>query len=355
MMKIAVIVTSLSNSGPVIVAHDLICLLMQKGHECNIFYFKEKKENTLTFPCKVERINLMSFRVHFGEYDIVHCHGLRPNIYATLHNPLWCKTPVLTTMHNYVFEDFYYGMSKYLYKPMAYLMLFSTFRKDKVITLSKDAMKYYSRYIPKKKLTYAYNSRLCEDLPVEKELEEKVLSFKGNDILVGSVGSISKRKNFHQVINSLPFLNNIKYCIVGDGVERETLEKLAIKNGVQDRVLFLGGQPNAYRFMKYFDLFVLPSKSEGFPLVLIEAMFYHKGIVCSHLQRFEELFEDNEVCYFELDNIPSTVNAIQKASKKYKALGEKIYNHYVQSYSPECFVNRHLEIYREIISIGRNL
>jgi glycosyltransferase involved in cell wall biosynthesis len=60
--------------------------------------------------------------------------------------------------------------------------------------------------------------------------------------------------------------------LIGDGPEREALERLCGELGVAPRVLFSGFRPDARRLLSLMDLFVLPSRSEGLPVSLLEAM-----------------------------------------------------------------------------------
>ncbi|MEG1861814.1 MAG: glycosyltransferase family 4 protein, partial [Bacteroidaceae bacterium] len=140
-MKIAYIITSLANSGPIIVVQDLVHLLVEAGHECTVFYFDEKKD--LNFPCPTERISFRT-KINFKAFDVIHCHGFRPDLFVLLHKPLFCKTKVFSTIHSYMFQDhkFKYGLFKSKIYPR--LVFASQLRSDKIIVLSKDALNYYS-------------------------------------------------------------------------------------------------------------------------------------------------------------------------------------------------------------------
>lgn len=70
-----------------------------------------------------------------------------------------------------------------------------------------------------------------------------------------------------------------KLHLIGDGKERQALEKLAGNLGLADKVVFQGFLPNPFPWMKHCDLFVLSSKSEGFGNVLVEAMVLGKPVV----------------------------------------------------------------------------
>ena len=82
--------------------------------------------------------------------------------------------------------------------------------------------------------------------------------------------------------------------IVGDGPERERLERLAASLGIAQRVAFEGWQSDARDFLTTFDVFVLPSRFEGFPLVLLEAMLAGLPVVATDVGSVAEAVQDGE-------------------------------------------------------------
>jgi glycosyltransferase involved in cell wall biosynthesis len=92
--------------------------------------------------------------------------------------------------------------------------------------------------------------------------------------VLASVGHLIKRKGHHHVIAALPHLNDTDLLIVGDGPERRTLERLAVKLGVANRVRFLGAltQEELARLYNAIDALVLASSREGWANVLLESM-----------------------------------------------------------------------------------
>lgn len=77
-MKIAFLLPSLANKAPIIVANELVRLLLEKGHSCDVYYFDDICE--LPFACSTYRVNFFS-KIDFASYDIIHSHGLRPDLY----------------------------------------------------------------------------------------------------------------------------------------------------------------------------------------------------------------------------------------------------------------------------------
>lgn len=108
---------------------------------------------------------------------------------------------------------------------------------------------------------------------LDQKLTEKVkLPFDPKFKNVVAIGNLSHRKGFDMLLKVFSHLKNehIKLYILGDGDEREELFKL--KEDLElNNVEFLGIQTNPYPFLAKADLFVLSSRYEGFPNVLLEA------------------------------------------------------------------------------------
>lgn len=344
-MNIAYIVPKLANKGPVNVVQELVKQMMLHQHVCTVYYFDEGNE--VSFPCQTIRIKFRE-RIPFDSYDIIHTHGLRPDAYVFFHKPLFSKSKFVTTLHNYVIPDFSYQYNKLTAYIAGNLWMASLCRHDKIVTLSKDAERYYRKWFPAKKLTFAYNTRdVSMNVLTTREERDVILSFKGMSILIGANAALTERKGIDQLIEALPYLKSYKLLIVGDGKSKKMLLELSQARGVADRVLFMGYKKDAYRFLPLYDIYALPSRSEGFVLTLLEAAIYHRNVVCSNIPLFKEIVNDTQVAFFELENIESLVKAIYKATQ-IRNLGENLYKQYIEKYSPKCFYNRYLEIYSSI-------
>lgn len=108
----------------------------------------------------------------------------------------------------------------------------------------------------------------------EKSVEHPWLEAKQTPVLV-AVGRLNEAKDYPTLIKSLKILSSkraIKCIILGEGEQRESLEKQISLLGLSNSVDMLGFVPNPYAFIAKADLLVLSSKREGFANVLVEAM-----------------------------------------------------------------------------------
>lgn len=344
-MNIAYIVPKLANKGPVIVVKELVTMMTKHNHKCKVFYFD--KETEISMPCDVEHISIYK-SFDFNSFDIIHSHGIRPDFYAFIHKPLKCKAKIITTLHNYIYEDFKYQYNSFVAITAGTLWIKLLSRHDKIVTLSKNAMDYYRKWINGKKLYYAYNTRFIKHTDERPNVEDEKLinEFKDGKILIGINAALTERKGVDQIIKALPQLQDYKLVVIGNGKAMPELKELATELNVNKKVLFMGYRKNAYKFLRYYDLYALPSRSEGFVLTLLEAAIYKKNVVCSNIPIFKETVSNEEVAFFEINNIPSLIKAIKHAHER-SDLGENLNAKYNKLYSPECFYNKYISIYSE--------
>lgn len=145
---------------------------------------------------------------------------------------------------------------------------------NKIITQSKDMTEDLLKNVDILKEKIIEINNPVDIDKIEKLSNENIeIEFDKNDKNLLCVGRLVPQKGFELIIQSIPLLNdkNIKLYILGDGEEKENLLNLIEKLNLIKRVFLLGRKSNPYVYMKNADLFILSSRYEGFPNVLIEA------------------------------------------------------------------------------------
>ena len=105
------------------------------------------------------------------------------------------------------------------------------------------------------------------------------LGFSDEISVLLTIGDLNKNKNQGVLVKALAMLpSNFRLVIVGDGPMDVALSSLARRFGVEDRVSFLGFRSDIDVLLASCDLFCIPSKREGLPVSLIEAM--SSGVLC---------------------------------------------------------------------------
>lgn len=112
------------------------------------------------------------------------------------------------------------------------------------------------------------------------------------------VGRLGPQKNFALLIRAFAKVHrhrNVRLAILGDGEERDELETLARRLGVQDRIDFVGFVENPYKYMAKASLLVMSSNFEGLPSVLVEALACGCPVVSTDCPSGpREILEDGE-------------------------------------------------------------
>ena len=132
---------------------------------------------------------------------------------------------------------------------------------------------------------------------VRKKAEEFIANFETRPTFV-SIGRLHHRKGYAELMNVHKRLldENLLHSIVviGGGNEMENLKNLAKELGVEKTFLLLDSQKNPWPYVKAADYFVLPSKSESYPLTIGEVMGLHKPIISTNVGGIPEMIEDGK-------------------------------------------------------------
>ena len=352
-MKIAYILPSLAKKGPIIVVKDIVDNIVPSNfvEEIVVFYFDEKVE--INFPCKTQRISFRE-KIDFDYFDIIHSHMLRPDLYLFLNKLLGNikKAKLVTTLHQYNYINLQYTLkSKFKAYVISKLWNFILIKHDVIVCLSNDMKKYYENqiFIDNKKLKYIYNGRPIQNLESFTNKDPILQEIPNNSIIVGTSCILTERKGLEQIIKILPKIPNLYFVIIGSGPEENNLKSFANELGVLERCLFLGFKSNPLEYYKYFDIFVLPSRGEGFPLALLEAASMKKAIISSDLDVYKECFSKEELVLFKLDDLEDLKNKVLYVYEKKEYFGNNVYKTFLNKYTSEIMANNYLELYKEIM------
>lgn len=339
-MRIAQIIPSLLPTGPVNVALDLHALLLEKGHEASIFYFDDKPDGKNTL--RAQRISFKQKR-NWEQFDVVHSHGLRPDIYVRRNLSRMPHT--VSTLHNYVKPNLVVHYNKWVATVFTPIWNWACAQHKVNVVLSDDMKTYYQSFWRNKNLHVIPNTRKIH-LSENIERIQKVKEWANGRKILGAVSTLTPGKGVDEVFPFLKANSNWCYAHVGAGDYLVELQQLAEKEGVQSQILWLGHQDMGWEFAKAFDVFIMPSHTEGFPLSLIEAVQLNVPVVTSDITVFKEIFTEEEVPKFALGNLISLSSAIQKAYSDKEHQTKRANERFKNCYSPEIVVQKYIRIYQ---------
>jgi glycosyltransferase involved in cell wall biosynthesis len=187
-------------------------------------------------------------------------------------------------------------------------------RADHVTAVSKSLVEAVQRCFPKEEFTSSVvhtgtprPPHLAVDRPGQQNHADYILT----------IGHLIHRKGIDLVVKALELLTphgvDVKLVVVGEGPERSRLEQLVEQLGLTRRVEFLGDQPHevVFRLLHSSSFFVLASRAEGLPLVILEAMASRVAVVATNVDGVPEVVEDGVTgILVEPENVSALANAL---------------------------------------------
>lgn len=139
------------------------------------------------------------------------------------------------------------------------------------------------------------NSKIIIQKAAEKD---SVVMFSKNEFNIVSVGRIINAKGYDRLALVQKKLRELGYkthvYILGEGIDREKIEKYTCENSISDYYTFLGFHENPYQIISEADLFVCSSRREGFSTAVTEALILGIPVVSTNCSGAYELLGNND-------------------------------------------------------------
>lgn len=225
---------------------------------------------------------------------------------------------------------------------------------DSFISISeftKEKFLEYNKFLNKKNffILPTYINIIDEIDYSEKMPEGKII------LSVSRISKNDRYKGIENVIKVMPDIlkeiPDLYYIIIGDGDDRERLERIAKDLNIKDRVIFRGFiSPKRLNFYyKNCDLFILPSKGEGFGIVFLEALYFGKPVIAGNKDGSKEALLNGEIGILidpdDLEDIKYKILKVFKKEIDKKYFDENyLKNKVVENFSFEKFKKRIIKI-----------
>ena len=309
-MKIAIVCyPTFGGSG--VVATELGIALAQRGHEIHFVTYRQ--------PVRLELLssNIHFHEVHVPEYplfhyqpyelalssklvdtvkmfgiELLHVHYAIPHAYAgymakKILEEDGIYLPMVTTLHG---TDITLVGNHPFYKPA---VNFSINKSDEVTSVSEslkqDTLEFFDikkeihvipNFIDKRK--YNRTPENCHRSLMARD-NERIITHISNFRKVKRVGDVVAV--FNRIQQQIP----AKLIMVGEGPEKEGVERMVEELGISDKVIFLGNSNEIEHILCFSDLFLLPSEKESFGLAALEAMITKTPVISSNTGGIPEL------------------------------------------------------------------
>lgn len=308
-------------------------------------------ERVLALRKRLDQLGVQQYQIHFSrnilniiqntkafielykvtlkdDFNFIHCHSPIGGVVSRLVGKLR-NIKVVYTAHGFHFYKGASFLSWCLYYPIE---LFLSRFTDVLITINKED---YNLALSKfKKCNVVYFEGVGINLnkfnvTSDSKKERSSMGFKDDDVLIISVGELSKRKNHRIIIESLAKINNknVHYIICGKGILSESLILLAKKLHLEQNVHLLGYRSDVKDLYLMADIFAFPSFQEGLPVSIMEAMASGLPVVCSNIRGNTDLIEDNFNGYIvnrnNSDDYASQIRKLILNKRERKTFGER--------------------------------
>ena len=173
-------------------------------------------------------------------------------------------------------------------------------RTDRLVGNSQSVVDFYRQLgVPAEKLVCIPNGIDCPPiLHVDRLALLRELGWPSDSFVAGFVGRLAHQKRVDDLIFAVETLRQTRpmarLLLIGDGPQRDYLERFARDVGCEDHVRFLGHRPDVDRWLALMDVFCLASAFEGMSNSLMEAMAAGKPAVVSDIPPNRELVMQGE-------------------------------------------------------------
>lgn len=339
------ILTTSRDRGNVVARGNLLEVSRASGLEVDVVPERFRFDPTV--------VHLMAERIRDRAPDIVETHDFKS------HFLLWVlkKTGAIGAIPWVAFHHGYTRMSLRVrgYQQLDRLTLRAA---NQVITLCTPfAADLEARGVRRERIAVITNAVEGRNRPTEAESRalRQSLGISSSEHIVISVGRLSREKGHADLIQAFGALSaDSKYSacrllLVGDGGERARLIRQAADLG--DRVIFAGHQSDPWPYFCIADIFVLPSHTEGSPLVLFEAMAAGLPIVATAVGGIPETVSDGISARLispgDVGSLAGAVSELLSDSRRAEALGAAALA-LLDRYTPEAYANRLMSIYENL-------
>jgi len=288
--------------------------------------------------------------------QIIHSHLFGSNVYCSIAG-LILRIPVISTFHGYIDAHKNDKLLNIKFRLIAA-------GSEKIVFVSEHLKRHflkYKRFNPRQTVVVHNGVDTSRFSPrkTDTNVFKKALGIRGNDILIGSIGNIRAPKGYDILLRAAAKLKDIrkdcKFAIAGEGSGAlyDELLNLQKKLNLQDTVFFLGFRQDPEFLLNNFDIFLLPSTSEGFCISTIEAMACMKPVIATSSGGPQEIIEDHRngilVAPNDPDALASAVLGLLADQQKMQQLAGIALKEVRNKFSNDLLIQKYEALYQMMV------
>lgn len=221
--------------------------------------------------------------------DLVHCHGTRAAFYAAMAR---LPFPTVYTVHGLAFRQ---HAAPWRRCALGAAEVLAVAGAQELVSVSAADLALLRRWhcLDRQRGTHIPNAVDAKRFfPGSNRVLREEWQADANTFVIGTVARLVPQKAVDLLVAAAATLPRTLVVVAGDGPLRDELERRAYETGAPVR--FLGARDDIPEFLRALDLFVLPSRWEGEPIALIEAMASGLPCVAAANEGARELLEHNQ-------------------------------------------------------------
>lgn len=298
--------------------------------------------------------------------DIIHIHHLRPLFYF-YKNPLAkYKIPIIYTVHGLHIHKFEFsdrGIYSRFKNRIKYTLRYNLEKKifrrvNRIIAVSKEDKYFMEDRYGLNNVSYLTNGIESPSAGILNQTREelrKELNLPMDWFLFVTVARFNFQKGYDILIRSLMKLKDflkgkkIKFVLIGKGTEFNYIKKLAEKLKVSPHISFLGERHDSHKLIKAGNVFLLPSRWEGLPLVLLECGLLKIPVIASDTYGNREILgTDNGLKFpnMDVDRLAEVIKEVIRGDYDLEKFAENLNQEVYQNYNIEKMISGLRQIYR---------
>lgn len=288
------------------------------------------------------------------KFDLVHTHSTKAGLLGRVAARLAGVKAILFTAHGWAFTE---GRSFWKRRALAWIEKIASACSTQIACVSEHDRQLALQFgvTKSEKLIVIHNGLQEQPFLQANNLKMKQALNLDEDIIITFVGRLASPKEPKFLLESLKHFPEAKVLIVGDGPMRAELEAHISQNQLAERVLLLGTRTDIPDILAASDIFVLPSRWEGLPLVIIEAMFAGLPIVASRVGGIPELVQENVNGFLVPRSDSAALSQALKMLIADKSLREQMgqmsRQRALQKFTMHRMIEEYKKLYREMLHL----
>lgn len=289
--------------------------------------------------------------------DVVHAHLAPAELYTRLSLLGDTSTPLVISRHNH--NRFYGGFGA------EQVERWVVSRAQRFIGISESVMRHFSKSIPEIADRFEVVPYGIDTAPVASVSRSQALLLRdgwgigADTVLLGTVARLVPVKALHTLLEGYARLRvqspslDIKLALVGAGPLEADLKARAVSLGLGDSVVWAGFRQDIPVVMNAIDVFVLTSLSEGFGLVLLEAMSASKPVISTNVSALPEIVVEGETGLMVPPENPGALASamqvlVQDAGMR-ERFGKAGFERAVSNFSLDAMFRKTVKIYEQVL------